>query len=213
MLNDLTVPFWASVRRWSMLWARDRMWGKKGSQISSLSFAIFGSLFPVCWFFVCFLALNSLPVSLSQAWVHSACPACYFALSLSSVFFPISNYLWVSEVQPRIFHGIFPTSASPFGHCWMFGKESRLWHAWLCGSGAVCWKSYTITHSLAPTALSFLASRKWMKRKCVSMLRTHNGGENWGPAPWSLGFPTVAISKHHVLKQLHFTTHSHPSPR
>lgn len=74
------------------------------------------------------IAFNLQFVPLLWARIHSACLACYFAFSLSSVFFPISNYLLVSEVQPRIFHGISPTSSSPFGHCWMFRGESRLWH-------------------------------------------------------------------------------------
>lgn len=82
----------------------------------SFFFAVIGSLlFGVLDFFS--IALNPQFVPLLWARVHSACLSCYFAFSLSSVFFPISNYLLVSEVQPRIFHGISPTSSSPFGHC------------------------------------------------------------------------------------------------
>lgn len=92
-------------------------------------FAVFGSLhFGVFDFFFFFFALNPQSVSLLWARICSACLACYFAFSLSSVFFPISNYLLVSEVQPRIFHGISPTSSSPFGHWRMFRGKSRLWH-------------------------------------------------------------------------------------
>lgn len=60
------------------------------------------------------------------AGTHADCLACCFALSLASVFFPISNYLLVSEVQPRIVHSISPTSSSPFGHRGVFRGESRL---------------------------------------------------------------------------------------
>lgn len=95
-------------------------------ELYSLSFAVFGSLHLVCWIF--FDCTSSPACGRLWARIHSACLACYFVFSLSSVFFPISNYLLVSEVQPRIFHGISPTSSSPFGHCWVFRGESRLWH-------------------------------------------------------------------------------------
>lgn len=113
------------------------------------------------------------------AGTHADCLACCFAPLLASVFFPISNYLLVSEVQPRIVHSISPTSSSPFGHRGVFRGESRLWHACLGWSGVVHWKSYTITDSLASSSLSLLASREWLKRKCGSMLRTHQGREVW----------------------------------
>ena len=84
-------------------------------ELYSLPFAILG---PSSWcvrFFLITLNLQSVP--LLWARIHSACLSCYFGFSLSSVFFPISNYLLVSEVQPRIFHGISLTSSSPFSHC------------------------------------------------------------------------------------------------
>lgn len=107
---------------------RDQMWEQKIS-LMSFTLRLLLSLGHCTWCVGFFsIALNLQPVPLLWARILSASLACYFAFSLSSVFFPISNYLLVSEVQPRIFHGISPTSSSPFGHCWVFRGESRLWH-------------------------------------------------------------------------------------
>lgn len=112
------------------------------------------------------IALNPQFVPLLWARVHSACLSCYFAFSLSSVFFPISNYLLVSEVQPRIFHGISPTSSSPFGHCWMFRGESRVWHVcYMIWSSTL--ESYTITGSLAWFLPCSLARGDWLVKEEV----------------------------------------------
>lgn len=177
MANDLTVPFSASVSPWNMLWAEGSNAGTERLLVN-----LFLLLLSLGQRWCCAKAfrLHLAPVC-PPLWAgtHADCLACCFAPSLASVFFPISNYLLVSEVQPRIVHSISPTSSSPFGHRGVFRGESRLWHACLCRSGVVHWKSYTITDSLASSSLSLLASREWLERKCGSMLRTHQGREVW----------------------------------
>lgn len=92
--------------------------GEQKVSLTSFTLCLLLSLGHFTWCVGYFsIAFNLQFVPLLWARIHSACLACYFAFSLSSVFFPISNYLLVSEVQPRIFHGISPTSSSPFGHC------------------------------------------------------------------------------------------------
>lgn len=143
------------------------------------------------------IALNPQFVPLLWARVHSACLSCYFAFSLSSVFFPISNYLLVSEVQPRIFHGISPTSSSPFGHCWMFRGESRVWHVcymiW-----AVHWKAIQLPvpwHGFFPAL--WPGGTDWLRRKYGSMLRRQSGGGVCALA-LAAGSPTNSRSESNV---------------
>lgn len=170
MADDLTVPFILSSSK-SLKHAVSR-----GIKCRTRNPSPPALLLPLLSLGQCCWCVKVFPLRLPPvcpplwAGTHADCLAGCFASSLSSVFFPISNYLLVSEVQPRIVHGISPTSSSPFGHCGVFRGKSRLWHARLCASGVVHWKSYTITDSLASSSLSLLARRKWLKRKCDSML-------------------------------------------
>lgn len=93
-------------------------------------------------------------------------------------------------MQPRIFHGIFPTSSSPFGHCWMFRGESRLWHVRYVDLEQYTGKAIQLP---VPWHRFFLAlwpgGTDWLRRKCGSMLSTHSGGEVWALALFP-GSPT-----------------------
>lgn len=126
MANDLTVPFRLSFSK-SLKHAVSR--GIKCRNRTPPRSTLFLLLLSLGQRWCCAKAfrLHLAPVC-PPLWAgtHADCLACCFAPSLASVFFPISNYLLVSEVRARIVHSISLTSSSPFGHRGVFRGEGRL---------------------------------------------------------------------------------------
>lgn len=199
MANDLTVHSQPREVPETCCEQRDQMQAEKTFPAGQL-------LLPLghrcCW---CVLRFSfALTPSLSPSVGRKA--RWLSGLLLSSVFLPISNYLLVSEVQPRIVHGISPTSSSPCGHRWVFrrGKSALTWPVMWTWSGSLeKLYNYRFPGTVFSSSLSFSARREWLKRKCGSRLRTNQGREVW-PKLCLLASPLTPSLK--TLRQLPFTS-------